>query len=407
MSEYDVEQVRKFAQDYKEQIEQAKKNYPEIGGLIEDILKSIIEEEPKKQPTTVTPKPEKAINIDGVYWLPLASAQPIKEMVLSNNLYEKARRTGEWILNSPTKTLFTDDQYLVAINGMLLTGDLYQLETSPDNIESYERVYKYKYSFEKKSILFKFNEDYAKFFDIRSVIIDFEKDKDLQFMVQYFTQELIGFVGKKDAEKYKLMNEVTNTTIYKFLENEGANGFYNEDSKKWQIPSELTKSQVAIENSFLKTVQIISAENLNTTLGTKLIPARKPKFNALDEVYIKKNTTNGLIGFYKYDPEKKTYIYLIEPPSKQSFYANEDEITLATPTQKTPPTPKKATVRKPKAPAPTPISSEEKEIREMTQLELQQLKTDIQETLPYLDEGDAEKKELEIQLELVNLYLEN
>jgi len=406
MSEYDVEQVRNFAQDNKEQIEQAKKNYPEIGGLIEDILKSIIEEEPKKQPTTVTPKPEKAINIDGVYWLPPPAAEVIKESVLSNNLYEKARRTAEWILNSPEKSKFTDDQYLTAISGMLLTGDLYQLETSPDNIESYERVYKYKYSFEKKSILFKFNEDYAKFFDFTSVIIDFEKDKDLRFMVQYFTQELIGFVGEKDAEKYKLMNEVTNTMIYKFLENEGANGFYNKDSMEWQIPSELTKSRVAIDNLGGGT-KIVQTDNLLSELGTKLIPAPKPKFKVLTEVYIKKNTTNGRVGFYKYDPKKKTYIYLIEPPSKQSFYANEDEITLATPTQKTPPTPKKATVRKPKAPAPTPISSEEKEIREMTQLELQQLKTDIEETLPYLDEGDAEKKDLEIQLELVNLYLEN
>jgi hypothetical protein len=234
--------------------------------------------------------------------------------------------------------------------------------------------------------------------------------QDTRFIVQYFTQEKIGFVGKTDAEKYKLMNEVTNTMIYKFLENEGANGFYNGDSKVWQIPSELTKRRTAIDYLDGRT-KIVQTDNLLNTIGTRLIPARKPKFNVGDEVYIQYNTTNGRIGLYKYEEDKKIYTYLIEPPSKQTFYATEDQITLAKPTATAPPTPKTPTARKPKAPtpkvAPTPVSAEEKAISEMTQSELKELKKDIEETLPFLDEGDAEKKELEIQLELVNLYLEN
>jgi hypothetical protein len=43
----------------------------------------------------------------------------------------------------------------------------------------------------------------------------------------------------------------------------------------------------------------------------------------------------------------------------------------------------------------------------MTQEQLKTEKEGIEEALTYMDDDDEEKNDLEIQLELVNLYLEN
>ena len=233
-------------------------------------------------------------------------------------------------------------------------------------------------------------------------------------MPQYFTQKALAFVNKDTFERIKLGVDVSNVMISNFLELEAANGFFDKKSNRWWIPAEISKTRVAIDD-FNGEIKVIKKENLYDELGAfgeqRLIPARKPKFKVGEEVYIPYNDQQGKIGGYKYDEKEEVYSYLIELPSKQSFYATEDQITLAKSKPSAPPTPKSPTAKKPKTPAPTPaptpVSAEEKEISEMTQLELKQLKTDIEETLPFLDEGDAEKKELEIQLELVNLYLEN
>jgi hypothetical protein len=55
---------------------------------------------------------------------------------------------------------------------------------------------------------------------------------------------------------------------------------------------------------------------------------------------------------------------------------------------------------------PTP-SPAEIEFSNMTQEQLKIEKEGIEEALSYMDEDDDEKNDLEIQLELVNLYLEN
>jgi hypothetical protein len=67
-------------------------------------------------------------------------------------------------------------------------------------------------------------------------------------------------------------------------------------------------------------------------------------------------------------------------------------------------TPKTITPKKTVNPTPSPA---EIEYSNMTQEQLKTEKEGIEEALTYMDDDDEEKNDLEIQLELVNLYLEN
>lgn len=194
-----------------------------------------------------------------------------------------------------------------------------------------------------------------------------------------------------------------NEKIYQFLLNEGADGFFSKNLGFWYSVNTITREDIILQDSSEKNYTIIEYEDLFEKLGEELIPTVKPKFKVGDTVIISnvsqsENGKEGKIFKIHKDKADEQYSYDIEFSNfVQNFKESELEKYKA----------KKSKAIKPKQtvnPNPTPV---EIEISNMTQAQLLTLKEEIEETMTYLEDGDQEKNDLEIQLELVNLYLEN
>jgi hypothetical protein len=193
-----------------------------------------------------------------------------------------------------------------------------------------------------------------------------------------------------------------NALIFDFLLEEGADGFFSKQEKSWFKPNNITVDNIVLEDYFGRKTPFLF-EKLYKELTSNLYPAPKPKFTTGDKVMAIENNKysdkgTGQILETLYNTVEKIYTYDVE---FSNIVVNLKESEL-----------EKSKVKKSKAikpkqtvnPNPTPV---EIEISNMTQAQLLTLKEEIEETMTYLEDGDQEKNDLEIQLELVNLYLES
>jgi len=194
-----------------------------------------------------------------------------------------------------------------------------------------------------------------------------------------------------------------NERIYQFLLNEGADGFFSNEWGVWYSVNTITRDEIILQDSSEKNYTVIEYENLLYKLGERLIPTGKPKFEVGETVIISndslpENGKEGEILKISKNNADEPYKYFIDLSPALSTIKENDLLKVGL---------KPAKVIKPKQTVnanPTPV---EIEISNMTQDQLLNLKSEIEETMMYLEDGDQEKNDLEIQLELVNLYLEN
>jgi hypothetical protein len=385
MSNYDVSLVKKFASLNKERINETIKNYPEIGNLIKQIIESITGEEPIAQQQAYIP-----VSTDGARWVKIPKAEELKSTIQKGFNLENKADSLFLLLNNEAST-----------DGLLVLGDFYQLQEDPDNRKQYNYLYK-PLKEDETSLKFVVNDNFQKYFDVDEVYVTVPKnfyfDEDLlkKFLIDLDISNL------NDFKKLKLLTNLENALIFDFLLEEGADGFFSKQEKSWFKVNNITVDNIVLEDYFGRKTPFLF-EKLYKELTSNLYPAPKPKFTVGDRVmaiessqYSDKGT--GVILETFYDAESKMYSYDIE---FSNFVQNLKESEL-----------EKSKVKKSKAikpkqtvnPNPTPV---EIEISNMTQAQLLTLKEEIEETMTYLEDGDQEKNDLEIQLELVNLYLEN
>jgi hypothetical protein len=385
MSEYNIEMVKKFATLNKELIEQTIKNQPEIGNLIQQIIKSITDEQ-----TTTPNKAYIAPSTDGVRWEEIPQVSLAKPKILKDFSLVDKENSLYGLLDSRIYTV-----------GFFVLGDFYQLQDDPNNRKQYNYVYK-PLKEDETSLKFVLSDKFRRYFDVDEVYITVPKnfvfDDDLmkKFLVDLDISNL------NDFKKIKLWNNLTNELIFDFLLEEGADGFFSKQEKSWFKPNNITVDNIVLEDYFGRKTPFLF-EKLYKELTSNLYPAPKPKFTVGDKVMAIENNKysdkgTGQILETLYNTVEKIYTYDVE---FSNIVVNLKESEL-----------EKSKVKKSKAikpkqtvnPNPTPV---EIEISNMTQAQLLTLKEEIEETMTYLEDGDQEKNDLEIQLELVNLYLEN
>ena len=135
----------------------------------------------------------------------------------------------------------------------------------------------------------------------------------------------------------------------------------------------------------------------------------KPKFKEGDIVKVlndpELSVSTGEVLAIELWEVKKEYYYSVKAGNITKKYLESDleksEPQVAAITPQTP-----ITIVPKKTVNPTP-SPAEIEFSNMTQEQLRIEKEGIEEALSYMDDDDDEKNDLQIQLELVNLYLEN
>jgi hypothetical protein len=385
MSEYNIEMVKKFATLNKELIEQTIKNQPEIGNLIKQIIESITGEEPIANQQAYVP-----VSTDGVRWEEITQNSFAKPVILKGfNLENKADYLF-FLLNNEALA-----------GGFFVLGDFYQLQEDPDNRKQYNYLYK-PLKEDETSLKFVVSDKFKRYFDVDEVYITVPKnfyfDEDLlkKFLIDLDISNL------SDNKKLKLLKNLENELIFDFLLEEGADGFFSKQEKSWFKPNNITVDNIVLEDYFGRKTPFLF-EKLYKELTSNLYPAPKPKFTVGDKVMAIENNKysdkgTGQILETLYNTVEKIYTYDVE---FSNIVVNLKESEL-----------EKSKAKKPKAikpkqtvnPNPTPV---EIEISNMTQDQLLALKDEIEETMTYLEDGDQEKNDLEIQLELVNLYLES
>jgi hypothetical protein len=397
MSNYDVEMVKKFAELNKELIEKTTKQNPEIGGLIKQIINSIIEEEKPANPIFLT-----SVEEDNKMWLSIPLADELASSHLTRTITYQLESVGRFMGSNKSSNL-TIQEFIDLVVSTSLMGKFSQLSDDPKQRETYRNVYG---ELEDYETIVKFSID-PKLHNILGESIMIPTGKDYVFDGK-FLEQFVAFFPKRgaltDEELQELSDVLSNKAIYNFLENLGKNGFWYSEEASWFKPNIVTKEEVVLDDEYGKTLRF-DPDFLKVELGINLVPAPKPKFSMGDKVMVTALGTykgeTGTIIKRTWSEAVKTYSYEVELSSKaDSFY--EDQLE-----KYTKPTTKKAKTIKPKQTVNSNPTPAEIEISNMTQDQLQTLKSEIEETLTYLEEGDVEKNDLEIQLELVNLYLEN
>lgn len=382
---YDIEMVKKFANLNKELIEKTAKDHPEIGGLIKQIIESIVDGEVAPEE-----KPYVPISTDGARWVKIPTAEELKSKTLKfNGLNERAN-----VLNS---LLEPSRNYMC----LFVLGDFYELQNDPENRKRYNYLYK-PLKEDETSIKFAIKDNFSKYFDVEEVYLTVPND------FSFNTETMKDFLVDLDlsslnaVKRQKLRDNLINELIFDFLLNEGADGFFSQQEKTWFKSNNVMRDNIVLEDYFGRKSPYLF-EKLYREIGSFLEPAQKPKFTVGDKVtaiegsqYSDKGTGEILLTFYY--AEAKKYSYDIE---FSNIVINLDESELEKSTAKKP---KTITPKKTINPTPSPA---EIEYSNMTQEQLKTEKEGIEEALSYMEDADEEKNDLEIQLELVNLYLEN
>lgn len=384
MSNYDIEMVKKFANLNRELIDKTAKDHPEIGGLIKQIIESI-----KEQEVAPEEKPYIPLSADGARWEDIPAAQKTKSFFNQDSLQIRSDALAFLISTAPL------------IKGLFVIGDFYQLVDDTENRKRYNYLYK-PLKEDETSVKFIIKDNFSKYFDVEEVYItapknfDFNSDFMRKFLVDLDIEKLDE--GKKD----KLLTKLRNELIFDFLIDNEAEGFFSDKEDSWFKPVSIERDSIVLEDFYGRKIPF-DFDRLYKELTTLLYPARKPKFTVNDKVIaIEKNKARdlgeGKISKTYYNEETKIYVYDVEYPA---VVANMKEPELENFTAQTP---KKITPKKTINPTPSPA---EIEFSNMTQEQLKIEKEGIEEALSYLNEEDDEKNDLEIQLELLNLYLEN
>jgi hypothetical protein len=382
---YDIEMVKKFANLNKELIEKTAKDHPEIGGLIKQIIESIVEGEVAPEE-----KPYVPVSTDGARWVKIPDVEKQQSRILKSfSLNEQAMA-----LNS----LIESTAYM---GGLFVLGDFYELQNEPENRKRYNYLYK-PLKEDETSIKFVVKDNFSKYFDIEEVYLTVPNDLVFDTVTMKSFLVDLDFSSLNEVKRQKLFNNLTNELIFDFLLNEGADGFFSQQEKTWFKSNNVMVDNIVLEDYFGRKSPYLF-EKLYRELGSFLEPAQKPKFTVGDKVmaiessqYSDKGT--GEIWKTYYDAEGKTYSYDIEF-SNIVMKVKESELEKSKAK-----TPKTITPKKTVNPTPSPA---EIEYSNMTQEQLKTEKEGIEEALTYMDDDDEEKNDLEIQLELVNLYLEN
>jgi hypothetical protein len=385
MSNYDIEMVKKFANLNRELIDKTAKDHPEIGGLIKQIIESI-----KEQEVAPEEKPYIPLSADGARWVKISDVEKQQSRILKSfNLNERANALNLLIESS------------AYMGGLFVLGDFYELQNEPENRKRYNYLYK-PLKEDETSVKFVIKDNFSKYFDIQEVYLTVPNDLVFDTVTMKMFLVDLDFSSLNEVKRQKLFNNLTNELIYDFLLNEGADGFFTQQEKTWFKSNNVMVDNIVLEDYFGRKSPYLF-EKLYREIGSSLEPARKPKFTVGDKVmaiessqYSDKGT--GKILETLYNTVGKIYTYDVE---FSNYVVNLKESELETPTAQTP---KKITPKKTINPTPSPA---EIEFSNMTQEQLRIEKEGIEEALSYLNEEDDEKNDLEIQLELLNLYLEN
>lgn len=382
---YDIEMVKKFANLNRELIEKTAKDHPEIGGLIKQIIESIVEGEVAPEE-----KPYVPVSTDGARWEDIPAAQKRKSLFF---------KTDSLPIRSDALAFLLSASPLA--KGLFVIGDFYQLQDDTVNRNNYNRLYK-PLKEDETSLKYVLKYNYAKYFDIEEIYItvpknfEFNAELMLKFLVDLDIEKL------DEAKKGKLETKLRNELIFDFLIDNEAEGFFSESEDSWFKPVSIERDSIVLEDFYGRKIPF-DFDKLYKELTTSLYPAQKPKFNINDKVIAVEKSKARLLGEGKiskryYNAETKIYVYDVEYPTAV-VHLKESEIENFTPQ-----TPQILTPKKTVNPTPSPA---EIEYSNMTQEQLKIEKEGIEEALTYLDDEDEEKNDLEIQLELVNLYLEN
>lgn len=382
---YDIEMVKKFANLNKELIEKTAKDHPEIGGLIKQIIESIVEGEVAPEE-----KPYIPISTDGARWEEIPAAQKRKSLLFKTDS-----------LPIRSDSLFDLLPANPSTKGLFVIGDFYQLQEDTLNRKNYNYLYK-PLKEDETSLKYVLKYNYAKYFDIEEIYItvpknfEFNSELMLKFLVDLDIEKL------DEAKKGKLLAKLRNELIFDFLIDNEAEGFFSDSEDSWFKPVSIERDSIVLEDFYGRKISF-DFEKIEREISTLLYPARKPKFTINDKVIaIEKNKYRdkgeGKIARTRYNKENNVYVYVVDYPNE---IVDLKESELETPTAQKP---KTITPKKTVNPTPSPA---EIEYSNMTQDQLKTEKEGIEEALSYMEEDDEEKNDLEIQLELVNLYLEN
>jgi hypothetical protein len=420
---YNVEMVKQFAQANKSEIDKITRENPTLGNLIKKALDSMVGEIITgktidfKYADDQTPPNVKYDNI-GLAWLPL---EEMNELTSLLNFSEETsfKRRAELVrqlikikLDLPQKKLLLKD----ALKALLFLGNFYEIYPSKKNIEAYERIKSKEINLEKKLVEYELITEYQDLFDFRAADLSYENLIEEMFdVVETLITNVFKFEEMTSLKRTLLEENVINTMIYLFLKTEGYLGFYKASEgygkaipMGWYETLEIDSEQVALQdvNNKIYTIQF---KNLRLEVFTVLTAMEKPKFKEGDIVKVlndpELSVSTGEVLAIELWEVKKEYYYSVKAGNITKKYLESDleksEPQVAAITPQTP-----ITIVPKKTVNPTP-SPAEIEFSNMTQEQLRIEKEGIEEALSYMDDDDDEKNDLQIQLELVNLYLEN
>jgi len=421
---YNKEMVQQFAQSNREEIDELVQINPTLGNLVKKLLNSMTGEENQLKVTTIeyasdTPPKNAIYDSNGVIWLPLEETADLKfnlSFPHSPAFQQRVQIVSQFItttLDLPHKAILLKD----ALKALLLIGGFYELYTSKQNIDKYKNKYSNKpISLVNKVIEYEVATEYQDAFGINKIDISFDTASEgMDSIVEFMMTEVFKFDEMTSVKRKLLKENVVNAMILAFLNGEGYLGFYNYNSggltipKGWYKVLETNDKEAVLEDAEGET-RLIKVDDFGIRININIIAMDKPKFKVGDTVRIIENsspefgktvTVNEILA----DVNKRVYIYeleLIEGIKRTLMFFTELSLEKVEPITKT------IKAKKSKV-TPTTVAKtpQEIEISNMSQEDLKALKEELNEGLSYLEDTDPEKKDLLVQLELVNLYLEN
>jgi hypothetical protein len=420
---YNVEMVKQFAQANKSDIDKITLENPALGNLLKQALDSMAGEIVTGKTIDFkyaddTKPPNAGIDSVGITWIPLEGMNELKsslkfsEETTFRKRAELVRQLININLNVPHKELLLND----ALKTLLFLGNFYEIYPSKQNISAYERIKSKKIDLEKKLVEYELITEYQDVFDFRAADVAYDTRVDnMVDVAETLITKMFKFEEMLDWSKKLIEEKAIDTMIYLFLKAEGYLGFFkfSEGYGKsipmgWYETIEIDLDKVALQDVNDK-IYTIEFKNLGLEVGTDLTAIEKPKFKEGEIVKVLNDpellVSTGEVLAIELWEVKKQYYYNVKAGNLNKKYL-ESDLEKAEPQVApiTPQTPKTITPKKTVNPTPSPA---EIEFSNMTQEQLKTEKEGIEEALSYMNDDDDEKNDLEIQLELVNLYLKN
>jgi len=418
---YNAEMVKQFAETFKSDIDKVIKDNPAVGNLLVEALESMAEITQGIKVTTYeyapqTPPREAIYDDTGIIWLPLEETADLKfnlSFPYSPPFEQRVQTVSQFItttLDLPHKAILLKD----ALKALLLIGGFYELYTSKENIDKYKLKYpNKKVNFIHKVIEYEVATEYQDAFGINKIDINYDTASEgMDSIVEFMMTDVFKFDEMSSLTRKMLEEKVVRAMILAFLNGEGYLGFYNYKSggltipKGWYNVLETNGEEVIIEDIQGESM-LIKVDNLGIRINTNLVPMDKPNFKVGDTVkIIQKGSPDfgvtGVITDTEVDIHKRNYAFEVETSEGVTTYYMEFDLEKVEPKAKS----IKAKPTKVTASA-VAKSPQEIEISNMSQERLKELKEEINEGLSYFEDTDPEKKDLLVQLELVNLYLKS